>query len=276
MILRRLVVPAFIGGMVLFLVAPILVVIPMSFTAGDAMDWPPQGFSLRWYSTIFTDPAWTTRIPVSVQVGVGSAFVATVLGTLAALGTTRGRFRGKGLVTALFLTPLVVPVVALGLGVYFTWALGWHIGPIGFGGGLLGSVPGLILAHTVLGLPYPYVTVMTSLRGVDPNLDLAAASLGAPPWRTFFSVTLPLISPGVISGAVFAFLVSWDEVVIATFLSSPRTSTVPVEVYAQVRDSISPAAAAISCVLLLVSVVLISGIGLLSKKRGQSSTTSKK
>ncbi|TMB80793.1 MAG: ABC transporter permease, partial [Chloroflexi bacterium] len=192
-----------------------------------------------------------------------TAMLATVLGTLAALGMTRGSFPGRGLLTGLFLAPLVVPIIDLAVGDYFVWALGWQVGPVGFGGGLSGTVPGLILAHTVLAFPFPFITVSTALTTVDRTLELAAAGLGANPWRTFRRVTLPLIRTGVITGAIFAFLTSWDEVVVASFLASPRVSTVPVQIFTELRQSYDPTAAAISSVLLAAAVVLVGLLALI-------------
>jgi len=176
---------------------------------------------------------------------------------------TRGSFPGRGLLAGLFLAPLVVPIIDLAVGDYFVWALGWQVGPVGFGGGLSGTVPGLILAHTVLAFPFPFITVSTALTTVDRTLELAAAGLGANPWRTFRRVTLPLIRTGVITGAIFAFLTSWDEVVVASFLASPRVSTVPVQIFTELRQSYDPTAAAISSVLLAAAVVLVGLLALI-------------
>jgi putative spermidine/putrescine transport system permease protein len=245
------------------LLAPILVVVPMSFTSSSTLTFPPEGLSLRWYAELLTNPQWTLRIPVSVETAFATAVLATVLGTLAALGMTRGKFPGRGLLTALFLAPLVVPIIDLAVGDYFVWALGWQVGPVGFGGGLAGTVPGLVLAHTVLAFPFPFLTVSTSLTTVDRTLELAAAGLGANPWKTFRKITLPLIRTGVITGAIFAFLTSWDEVVVASFLASPRVSTVPVQIFTELRQSYDPAAAAISSVLLAAAVVLVGLLALI-------------
>lgn len=243
--------------------APIVIVVPMSFTASSTLTFPPEGLSLRWYQELLTNPDWTLRVPVSVETAFATAILATLLGTLAALGMTRGNFPGRGLLTALFLAPLVVPIIDLAVGDYFVWALGWQVGPLGFGGGLVGTVPGLVLAHTVLAVPFPFVTVSTALATVDRTLELAAAGLGANPWRTFRRITLPLISTGVLIGAVFAFLTSWDEVVVASFLASPRVSTVPVQIFTELRQSYDPAAAAISTVLLAAALILVGMLALI-------------
>jgi putative spermidine/putrescine transport system permease protein len=245
------------------LLAPILIVVPMSFTNSSTLTFPPEGLSLRWYGELLTNPQWTLRIPVSVETAFATSLLATGLGTLAALGMTRGTFPRRGWLTALFLAPLVVPIIDLAVGDYFVWAVGWQVGPVGFGGGLAGTVPGLVLAHTVLAFPFPFITVSTALSGVDRTLELAAAGLGANPWRTFRRITLPLISTGVLTGAVFAFLTSWDEVVVASFLASPRVSTVPVQIFTELRQSYDPAAAAISTVLLAAAVVLVGLLALI-------------
>jgi putative spermidine/putrescine transport system permease protein len=245
------------------LLAPILIVIPMSFTASSTLAFPPEGFSLRWYEELVTLPQWTLRIPVSIQTALATAVLASLLGTTAALGMTRGKFPGRGLLTVLFMAPLVVPIIDLAVGDYFVWALGWQLGPVSFGGGLAGTVPGLVLAHTVLAFPFPFITVSTSLTTVDRTLELAAAGLGANPWTTFRRITFPLIRTGVLTGAVFAFLTSWDEVVVASFLSSSRVSTVPVQIFNELRQSYDPAAAAISTVLLAASVVLVGLLALI-------------
>ncbi|MFI5287490.1 MAG: ABC transporter permease, partial [Candidatus Dormibacteria bacterium] len=199
---------------------------------------------------------WQLRVPISIETALATGGLATVIGTATALGLARGRFRGRGLVSALFLSPLVVPLVVVATGMFFVWALGWSVGPISFGGGLDGTVLGLILAHTVLALPFPVIIVGVSLRTVDRNLEAAAASLGAGAWMTFRKVTLPIIMPGVLAGAIFAFLTSWDEAVVATYLSTARVSTIPVEIFILLRESLDPVAAAVSTLLLLVSLTL--------------------
>lgn len=255
---RRMIVGPLVCAVVsLFLLAPIVIAVILSFTSDESLSFPPSGFSLRWYREIFTNSVWTTRIPVSVQVGLGTALLATVLGTMCAIAITRSSFPGKGLVTGLLLAPLVVPVVALATGEFFVMSGGWTIGGLNFGGGLVGTKTGLVLAHTVLALPYPTLLISTALRQVDPELELAAMSLGAGTISRFRRVTLPLVAPSVLAGAMFAFLTSWDEVVMASFLSSGRVSTVPVQILNELQFALNPTAAAISSLLMLVAVTLI-------------------
>jgi putative spermidine/putrescine transport system permease protein len=241
----------------LLIVLPIAIVIPMSTTEARLLSFPPQGFTLDWYTTVLTSPRWNARLVASLQVATATALVATVLGTVTALGLMRSRMRGRSLVYGLVLAPLIVPTVVVGIGLYFVMVRGWVVGPLTVGGGLTGSALGLVLAHSVLAFPYPVITVTTSLATVDRNLELAASSLGASPLSTFRRVTFPLILPGVIAGLLFSFLTSWDEAIIASFLASPRFSTIPVELFGQVRLGVDPSAAAVSSLLMGVSAVVL-------------------
>ena len=244
---RRLLLLAFGALTVFFLMAPTLVVVPMSITASNALTFPPEGFSLRWYEKMVTDPQWSTGFVNSAQVASLTAVLATVLGTLAALGTVRGRFPGKSAVNALVLSPLIVPVIIIAIGM-FSLFVRWKIS---------GSIAGLVLAHTALAVPFVVINVATSLRTIDRNLELAAMNLGADPVRTFRRVTLPLILPGVLAGGLFAFITSWDEVVVSIFLTTARFRTLPVEMWEQVRQVVDPTVAAVATTLLAVTTSLL-------------------
>jgi putative spermidine/putrescine transport system permease protein len=244
---RRLLMAALGTLTVFYLLAPTLVIVPMSFTQARILSFPPQGFSFQWYQRMFTDPQWASGIVNSMQVATLTAILATVLGTLAALGLTRGRFPGRTLVNALALSPLIVPVVVIAIGMFGLFVQ-WRIA---------GSLVGLVIAHTALALPFVIVNVGASLRTMDRNLELAAANLGADPRRSFMHVTLPLILPGVLAGAIFAFITSWDEVVIAIFMTSARFRTLPVEMWEQVRQVVDPTVAAVSTTLLVVTTTLL-------------------
>ena len=244
---RRLLMAALGALTVFYLLAPTLVIVPMSFTGAHILSFPPEGFSLQWYERMFTDKQWSSGMVNSLEVAVLTAILATVLGTLAALGLTRGRFPGRSAVNALVLTPLIVPVVIIAIGM-FSLFVQWRIS---------GSLVGLVLAHTALAIPFVIVNVGTSLRTMDRNLELAAANLGADPRRAFMRITLPIILPGVLAGAIFAFITSWDEVVVAIFLTSARFRTLPVEMWEQVRQVVDPTVAAVSTTLLVVSTVLL-------------------
>lgn len=232
---------------VFYLLAPTLVIVPMSFTEARILSFPPQGFTLDWYERMLTDRQWSTGLVNSFQVALLTAILATVLGTLTALGLTRGRFYGRTAINALVLSPLIVPVVVIAIGMFGLFVQ-WRIG---------GSLIGLVAAHTVLALPFVVVAVATSLRTMDRNLELAAANLGADPWRTFSRITFPIILPGVLTGAIFSFITSWDEVVIAIFMTSARFRTLPVEMWEQVRQAVDPTVAAVSTTLLVVTTMLL-------------------
>ena len=232
---------------VFYLLAPTLVIVPMSFTEARILSFPPEGFTLAWYERMVTDRQWSTGLVNSFQVAILTAILATVLGTLAALGLSRGRFLGRTAVNALVLSPLIVPVVVIAIGMFGLFVQ-WRIA---------GSLIGLVVAHTALALPFVVVAVSTSLRTMDRNLELAAANLGADPWRTFTRITFPIILPGVLTGAIFAFITSWDEVVIAIFMTSARFRTLPVEMWEQVRQAVDPTVAAVSTTLLVVTTALL-------------------
>ena len=244
---RRILMAALGALTVFYLLAPTLVIVPMSFTNAQILSFPPEGFSLQWYEHMLTDRQWSTGIVNSLIVGLLTAALATVLGTLAALGISRGRFPGRSLVNGLVLSPLIVPVVVIAIGMFGLFVQ-WKIN---------GSVLGLVLAHTALALPFVVVNVSTSLQTMDRNLELAAANLGADPRRSFMHVTLPIILPGVVAGAIFAFITSWDEVVVAIFLTSARFRTLPVEMWEQVRQVVDPTVAAVSTTLLVVTTTLL-------------------
>ncbi|HEV8489987.1 MAG TPA: ABC transporter permease [Candidatus Limnocylindrales bacterium] len=244
---RRLLMAALGALTVFYLLAPTLVIVPMSFTEASILSFPPEGFSTRWYEQMLTRPEWSTGLRNSALVATLTAILATLLGTLAALGMTRGRFPGRSLVNGLALSPLIVPVVIIAIGM-FSLFVQWRIS---------GSIVGLVLAHTALALPFVIVNVATSLRTMDRNLELAAANLGATPARSFLRITLPIIFPGVLAGAIFSFITSWDEVVVAIFLTSARFRTLPVEMWEQVRQVVDPTVAAVATTLLVVTTGLL-------------------
>jgi len=263
---------AFTYLVAMVLVAPIVIAVAMSFTTTDSLRFPPVGFSYKWYQAVISEPKWQDRLPVSVIVAVLSALIATTVSTLSAFALVRSKIRGKNLISTLFIAPLIVPIVVLGTGDFFVWANGWSIGSFTIGGKMLGTVSGLVLAHTIIAIPYPFVTVRANLVNVDQTLELAATNLGANPVRAFTTITLPLILPGVFSGFIFAFIASWDEVVLASFLSTSRLSTVPVQIFQQLRDALDPSAAAISSLLLLVSILLVGSLSLVqgrSRKKAE-------
>lgn len=231
----------------LFLITPIVVVFPLSFSSGELLTLPTPGFSWRWYEDFFTSSKWLLATRNSFIVGIATAILATVLGTLGALGIFLGRFRGKALLVAMLSTPMVVPVVVTAVAVYFGFS---YVG-------LNNTLTGLVLAHTVLSVPYVLITVLATLQTFDRNLLKAAATCGAPPHIAFRRVVLPLISPGVATGALFAFATSFDELVVAIFVSGPDQFTLPRQMYAGLREFLSPTIAAAAVLLILCSVLLL-------------------
>lgn len=232
---------------IVFLIGPSLVIVPMGFSSASILSFPPPGFSLQWYEKMLTSPAWTSGFVNSFMVAVLTAILATVLGTLAALALSRGRFPGKSIANVLILSPLVVPVIVIAIGM-FSLFVRWKI---------TGSVVGLTVAHTALAVPFVVISVSASLRTMDRNLEMAAANLGASPTRTFRHITLPLIMPGVFAGALFAFLSSWDEVVVAIFLTTTKFRTLPTVMWEQVRQVVDPTVASVATVLLVVTTVVL-------------------
>ena len=256
----------FVAVVTIALLAPIGIVLALSVSQQNIMSFPPVGFTLKWFTAVFESDAWTARLEASVEVGLLSAISATVLGTSLALGLQRTEIRGKSILLALGLLPLIVPSVTIGIGMYLVWVLGWSIGPFTVGGNLNGSLLGYVLADTVLALPYPLIAVSASLLTVDRNLERAAASLGAGPWTTFRQILFPLILPGVLAGFVLAFLTSWDEVVVAGLMATPTFSTIPVALFSEVRQSPTPAAAALSTMLIVAGLVLFSLLALFERR----------
>jgi putative spermidine/putrescine transport system permease protein len=239
-----------------WLLAPMLVVVPMSFTDRRSLSFPPKGWSLEWYRNFFSEPQWYDALLASLEIAVLVTIVATILGTAAAFALVRGRFPGKALVNALLLAPLVVPVVIVAIAVFAVY-LRWH---------LSGTILGFVLAHSALAIPFVIITVSSSLRTFDRRLELAAQNLGANAVSTFRSVTLPLILPGVLSGALFAFITSFDEVVVALFVQSPEVRTLPVQMFTSVTREVDPTIAAASTMILALTTGLLTLFALVRRQ----------
>lgn len=230
----------------LFLILPSLIVIPMSFGNKAEFQFPPKGISLYLYRQYLSDPAWMEATAESLMVASGAVVVALILGIATAYGLVRNEFRGKQAVVVLLLGPLFVPTIVIALGLYLYFGLL----------GLVDTTTGLILAHALITFPFVTVTVLSGIRQVDPTLERAADIMGASRLHTLVKVMLPLIRPSIIAGAIFAFLISFDEVVVAYFLTSVRTQTLPVKMYSSIQFEISPVLAAIASLLTLLSFVV--------------------
>jgi len=231
----------------LFLLLPILVIIPLSFSDSTFLVYPIHGFSMRWYQNLVQSDEWVSAAKNSFIVAPLATVLATVLGTLAAVGLNQADFRGKGLLMAVLISPMVVPVVVVGVGVYLFFA---QIG-------LSDSYTGLILAHAALGAPFVVTTVLATLQGFNQNLVRASLSLGANPLSTFFRITLPVIAPGLISGALFAFATSFDDVVVTLFVAGPGQATLPRQMFTGIKENISPTIAALATILIVFSTCLL-------------------
>lgn len=245
------------GGLViLFLVAPIVAIVPLSFNAEPFFTYPMPGLSLRWYQEFFGSEVWQLALKNSVIVAVLATILSTVLGTLAAIGLTRPDCPARATLTAILISPMIVPVIVSAVGIYYAFAAV----------GLLNSLTGLVLAHTAIGAPFVVITVTATLASFDHNLMRAAASLGATPVEAVMRVMLPIIAPGVVSGALFAFVTSFDEVVIALFISGSEQRTLPRQMWSGVRETLSPTIAAVATLLILFSTVFLMTVQWLQRR----------
>jgi len=247
----------------LFLIAPILVIMPLSFNAEPyftftrgMLSFDPHAFSTRWYEDIINNPQWIHSIKNSFIVGTASTFLATTLGTLAALGLSRSYLPYRTVIMGVLISPMIVPLIITAAGMYFFYS---DIR-------LTQTYTGLILAHTALGTPFVVITVTATLVGFDHSLTRAAHSLGADPARTFFKVQMPLILPGVISGALFAFVTSFDEVVVVLFMAGFEQRTIPRQMWAGIREQISPTILAVATLLIVFSICLMTALELLRRR----------
>jgi putative spermidine/putrescine transport system permease protein len=231
---------------------PAFFVVPVSFSPTRFLTFPPPSFSLRWYEAYFTTPEWTTATVYSVVLAVLTTAVSLIIGIPAAFGLARGRFRGRQAVTMLVVAPLVVPVILIAIAEYFFLA---EIG-------LIGTTPGLVIAHTLLALPFVVIIVTASLQGYDRAYERAAMSMGAGPLRTFWHVTLPLIRPGVISAALFAFLASFGEFLVSLFAIGATRSTLPIQLWKGIRFETNPTIAAAASLLVGISILALIAVEL--------------
>jgi len=240
----------------LYLVFPILVVIPLSFSAGTYLSFPPPGFSLRWYANFFGRMDWLDAASLSLWVGAAVMLLATALGAPAALALVRSDFRGKNFLTGFIISPLIAPVIIVAIGIYFFYARL----------GLVGNPVALVIAHTALAVPFVVINVSATLQGFDERLEQAAMNLGATPWRTFWQVTFPIIRPGVLAGALFAFISSFDELVVALFVSGTSAVTLPRKMWESIRFEIDPTIAAVSTMLIVLTGALFLSAELLRRR----------
>lgn len=244
----------------LFLLAPLFVIVPVSFTDSRYLQFPPPGYSLRWYHEFVTSAEWIGSLWLSLRVAVAASITATVLGTLSAYVMSRAQFPFKDFVGVLLLSPMIVAVIVLAVGFYFFFAKM----------GLLESSLGLVLAHTVIALPFAFICVLSVLEELDQNLEIAAMGLGATRFHAFRKITFPLIKPGILAGAIVSFIVSFDEIVIAIFICGTGAVTLPKRMWDGIRFEIDPTIAAVSTCLFCcttLSILLVNYIFLKRERR---------
>ncbi len=251
------------GLIFFFLIFPILVIIPLSFNAQDfftftkemlALD--PAGYSFKHYVDFFTNPDWQQALTNSVLIAPVATLLATALGTLAAIGLSQSHVPFRSAIMAVLISPMIVPLIISAAGMYFFYS---RIG-------LQGTYWGVVLAHAVLGTPFVIITVTATLVGFDRSLVRASLSMGANPVTTFFKVQMPLIIPGVVSGALFAFITSFDEVVVVLFLGSAGQKTLPWQMFIGLREQISPTILAIAAIMVAISIVLLTVLEMLRRR----------
>ena len=251
------------GLIFVFLIMPILVIIPLSFNVepyftftSGMLNFEPEAYSFRWYNDFINNTQWTHSVKNSFIIAFASTILATTLGTLAALGLSKPYMPYRSVVLGILISPMIVPVIISAAGMYFFYS---NIG-------LDQTFVGIILAHAALGTPFVVITVTATLVGFDDTLTRASANLGAGPTRTFLKITLPLILPGVISGALFAFITSFDEVVVVLFLAGFEQRTIPRQMWAGIREQISPTILAVATILVIISIALLTAMELLRRR----------
>lgn len=247
MSLPKILLYGFVALILAWLIIPVLIILPMSFSGARFLAFPPPSWSLRWYESYLGSAAWMQATRVSVIVAVCSAVIATIFGTAAAYALNLTQSRLVRSLQALLLLPLIVPIVITAVGVFLVYAQV----------GLLASMTGLILANVMLGLPYVVTSVLVGLRKFDHTQEMVSRSLGMNRWRTFFAVTLPQIRPSVISGTLFAFISAIDETVVSLFISGGEYQTLTKRMFTALRDEIDPTIASISSLLTTISFILL-------------------
>ncbi len=247
----------------IFLIIPILIIIPLSFNVEPyftftpgMLAFDPEAYSLRWYQDFINNTQWIHSVKNSFIIAISATILATILGTLAALGLSKPHMPYRSLVMGLLISPMIVPLIISAAGMYFFYS----------SIGLDQTYLGIILAHTALGTPFVVITVTATMVGFDQSLTRASANLGANPTTTFFKVIMPLILPGVISGALFAFITSFDEVVVVLFLAGFEQRTIPRQMWSGIREQISPTILAVATVLVFISIALLSVLELLRRR----------
>lgn len=242
----------------LYLLAPLAIVVIISFSGAAFLQFPPPSLSLRWYENLFSDPAWGDSFWVSIRMLVPAASLATLLGTAAAYALVRGRVPGARAINAVLMLPILVPSIITAAGLFGIYR----------GFGLNGTLTGLVIGHVVLTMPYVVATVSSGLRSLDSRLEDAAATLGAPPAAAFRRVTLPLLMPSILSGFLFAAVACFDELIVSLFVSTARTRPISVQMWSNIRGDVDPTIAAIASLTFALALVALTGDVLLRRRSG--------
>jgi putative spermidine/putrescine transport system permease protein len=248
-----------------FLITPIIFIVLLSFGSSPWLAFPPPDWTLRWYQELFASPEWLAALLNSLRIAGTVAILALAIGVPAAFAVVRGRFPGRDALAVLFASPLIVPLVIIGIALY---GLFLKLG-------MAGTFISFVLCHTVIALPFPIITTTNALRGFDENLEKAAIVCGASRLQALTRVTLPTIAPGIIAGGLFAFLISWDEVVLAIFMTSSELQTLPVKMWSALRLDLSPVIAAAATLMIALTLVLLAGRALLQWCFGQAPSNSR-
>ncbi|RWD64746.1 MAG: ABC transporter permease [Mesorhizobium sp.] len=252
----RAALAGFTASVAAFLLLPVIFIILLSFGSSRWLAFPPPGWTLKWYRELLADPAWIDAALTSARIAAMAAILSVLIGLLASFSLVRGEFRGRHLLRGLLLTPMVLPVVVFAIAIY---ALFLRIG-------LAGTTIGFVIAHTILALPFAIIPIATALEGFDKSIEDAAIVCGASPLQARLRITLPSIRIGIFSAAIFSFLASWDEVVVAIFMASPTLQTLPVKIWGSLRADLSPVVAAASSLLVGLTLALMIVTALLRRK----------
>ncbi|OON42041.1 hypothetical protein BTJ39_02485 [Izhakiella australiensis] len=251
----RLLLGSFSLLVLTFLMLPIIIIVAVSFSPGEIIAFPPGGLSLRWYHNYFSSPTWMTATRVSVVVAFLTAISSVILGSMASVALVRNKFPGKNLIRALMMGPLIVPKIITAVGLYFLYM---HFR-------MLGTMLGLVIAHTLIAVPYVIMIMTSALYGFDRRLEWAARSLGAAPLKVIWHVHWPVLRPAIISATLFSFIASFDDIILSLFLSQLTEPTLPRQIWVNVQQFIDPTIAAVSTLMTLVSVL---GLWMVSLAKG--------
>jgi len=252
----RLLLAAFTMIVLIFIVAPIIVLTIVSFSSTNILQFPPPELSFRWYESYLGDTTWRAATVRSIIVALLTAFFSFLIGFPAAIGIVRSNFKGKNLIRVFTLTPLAFPKIIIAIGLYFLYVKA-HI---------VGTMVGLVIGHTLIALPFTILVLTAGLQGIDERLEWAAQNLGATQFQTFTKITIPMLWPSIVASLIFCFIESFDDIILSMFLSSVSKPTLPVQIWISVQQWMDPTIAAVSVILLLITIVGLLLISLVNKQ----------